>query len=40
MKKNCVIVNTGRGKLIDTQSVIEALTEERLGGLALDVYQQ
>jgi D-lactate dehydrogenase len=34
-----VLINTSRGGLIDTKSVIAALKSKRLGGLALDVYE-
>ncbi|HWT09640.1 MAG TPA: 2-hydroxyacid dehydrogenase, partial [Roseomonas sp.] len=35
-----VLVNTSRGGLIDTEAAIEALKSGRLGGLAIDVYEQ
>ncbi|KAK4239415.1 D-isomer specific 2-hydroxyacid dehydrogenase [Achaetomium macrosporum] len=38
MKKGAVLVNTSRGGLVDTKSVIAALKSKHLGGLALDVY--
>jgi D-lactate dehydrogenase len=38
MKKGAMLVNTSRGGLIDTRSVIAALKSQHLGGLALDVY--
>jgi D-lactate dehydrogenase len=34
------IVNTSRGALIDTGALIEALKARRVGGVALDVYEQ
>lgn len=37
-KKNSIIVNIARGKIIDTQALIEAL-EESLGGAVLDVFE-
>lgn len=39
MKEGVYIVNTGRGALIDTRALIEALKQKRLGGVALDVYE-
>ncbi|KAL2021368.1 hypothetical protein VTK56DRAFT_7233 [Thermocarpiscus australiensis] len=39
MKKGAVLVNTSRGGLVDTKSVIDALKSRHLGGLALDVYE-
>lgn len=35
-----VIVNTSRGALIDAAALIEALKRKRVGGVALDVYEQ
>ncbi|WP_342237666.1 2-hydroxyacid dehydrogenase [Inquilinus sp. OTU3971] len=35
-----MIVNTSRGALIDTTAVIEGLKSRKLGGVALDVYEQ
>ncbi|NBB65374.1 2-hydroxyacid dehydrogenase [Pseudomonas sp. ODNR1LW] len=35
-----MIVNTSRGALIDTQALIDALKSRRVGGVALDVYEQ
>lgn len=39
MKPGAMLVNTSRGALIDTKSVIAALKNRTLGGLALDVYE-
>ncbi|KAJ1331000.1 D-lactate dehydrogenase [Microdochium nivale] len=39
MKDGVLLVNTSRGGLIDTKSVIEGLKSRKLGGLALDVYE-
>ena len=39
MKKGVVIINTSRGKLIDTEDLIEELEKEQIGGLGLDVYE-
>ena len=40
MKRGVMLINTSRGKLIDTNAVIEALKEGRLGYLGIDVYEQ
>ena len=40
MKKGVMLINTSRGKLIDTNAAIEALKEGRLGYLGIDVYEQ
>ena len=39
MKKGVIIVNTARGKLIDTEALIHGLEEGRVGGAALDVLE-
>lgn len=39
MKPGTVLVNTSRGKLVDSIAAIEALKQRILGGLALDVYE-
>jgi len=40
MKKGVIIINTSRGKLIDTEDLIEQLGQEKIGGLGLDVYEE
>ncbi len=40
MKPTAIIVNTGRGKLINTVDLLDALKNHRLGGAALDVYEE
>ena len=40
MKRGAMLVNTGRGALIDTNAVVEALKDGQLGSLALDVYEE
>jgi D-lactate dehydrogenase len=40
MKYGAMLINTGRGALIDTQAVIEALNIGQLGYLGIDVYEQ
>lgn len=37
MKSHAVLVNIGRGELIDQDALIEALRENRIGGVGLDV---
>lgn len=39
MKQEAFVINTGRGSLIDTEALIEALELGRLGGAALDVVE-
>ncbi|MFD2828671.1 2-hydroxyacid dehydrogenase [Leeuwenhoekiella polynyae] len=40
MKDGAMLINTGRGALIDTTAVVEALKKEKLGYLGIDVYEQ
>ena len=40
MKPGVMLVNTGRGALIDTVAVIDGLKSGRIGSLALDVYEE
>lgn len=40
MKKDAVIINTGRGALIDTKALVHALKKQTIGGAALDVYEE
>ncbi len=40
MKPGVMLVNTGRGALIDTLAVIAGLKSGRIGSLALDVYEE
>jgi D-lactate dehydrogenase len=35
-----MLVNTGRGPLVDTAAVVEALKSGQIGSLALDVYEE
>lgn len=39
MKKSCVLVNTGRGGLIDENALYHALAERRIHSAAIDVYE-
>jgi D-lactate dehydrogenase len=40
MKPGCMLVNTGRGGLIDAAAVVDGLKSGRIGSLALDVYEE
>ena len=40
MKSGVMVINTGRGALIDTIAVIQALKSGRIGYLGIDVYEQ
>ncbi len=40
MKSTAILINTSRGALVNAAAVVEALKAERLGGVALDVYEE
>ena len=40
MKKGVMLINTSRGKLIDTDAAIDALKDGQIGYMGLDVYEQ
>ncbi len=40
MKSGVFLVNTSRGKLVDTTALIAALKSRHVGGVALDVYEE
>jgi len=40
MKPSTIIINTGRGALVDTKACIKALKQKKLRGMAIDVYEQ
>ena len=39
MREDVTIVNVSRGELIDTDAVIEAIESEKIGALAMDVFE-
>ncbi|MEJ7658108.1 MAG: NAD(P)-dependent oxidoreductase [Hymenobacter sp.] len=39
MKPGVMLINTGRGGVLDTQAALAALTSGQLGYLGLDVYE-
>lgn len=40
MKKDCLLINTSRGGIVDTDALYQALTLKHLGGAALDVLEE
>lgn len=40
MKKGVMLINTSRGKLIDTSALIDALKTAKIGSAGLDVYEE
>jgi D-lactate dehydrogenase len=40
MKDGVVIINTGRGELVDTQALIDGLKSGKVGAAGLDVYEE
>lgn len=40
MKPGAIVINTSRGKLVDTSALLDALKARHLGGVALDVYEE
>jgi phosphoglycerate dehydrogenase-like enzyme len=40
MKPDAVVINVGRGEVIDESAMVRALTEKRIKGAALDVFEQ
>ena len=39
MKSGVILINTGRGALIDTKALVDALKDEKIRGAGLDVYE-
>ncbi len=40
MKSHTIIINTSRGTLIDSQALLDALQQQKIGGAGLDVYEE
>lgn len=40
LKRGAYLINTSRGKLVDTTALLDALKSGHLGGVALDVYEE
>ncbi len=40
MKKNVILINTGRGALINTRALIQSLKNHSISGACLDVYEE
>ncbi len=40
MKKGVIIINTSRGALINSEALLNAIKEEKVGGAGLDVYEE
>ena len=40
MKRGVMIINTGRGKLIRTEDLIQGLRQHKVGSAGLDVYEE
>ena len=40
MRRGVILINTGRGALIDTRALIDALKRGHIGAAGLDVYEE
>ncbi len=39
LKKNCILINTSRGEIIDEESLADLLLKKKIGGAGLDVFE-
>ena len=39
LKKNCIVINTSRGEIIDEQALANLLFQKKIGGAGLDVFE-
>ena len=39
LKRNCVVINTSRGEIIDEESLADLLFRKKIGGAGLDVFE-
>ena len=39
LKKNCIVINTSRGEIIDEQALAGLLFNKKIGGAGLDVFE-
>lgn len=38
MKKNAIVINVARGAVTDEAALVQAIEEERIGGIGIDVF--